>query len=75
MKNLFIICALSFAFFSIQSCSTETKKEVTTEEKTDVAPEKTEAVAKYECPMKCEGKSFTEPGKCPACEMDLEKVE
>ncbi|OFX19783.1 MAG: hypothetical protein A2033_18430 [Bacteroidetes bacterium GWA2_31_9] len=71
MKNLFIICALSFAIFSIQSCSTETKKEVSTE----VTTEKSEAVANYECPMKCEGKKFTEPGICPVCEMDLEKVE
>jgi P-type Cu+ transporter len=29
----------------------------------------------YECPMKCEGKTFDKPGKCPVCGMDLEKVE
>jgi hypothetical protein len=27
----------------------------------------------YQCPMKCDDKIFTEPGKCPACGMDLEK--
>ena len=29
----------------------------------------------YECPMKCEGKTFSEAGKCPVCGMDLVKVE
>ena len=30
----------------------------------------------YYCPMKCEGdKTYSKPGKCPVCEMDLEKVE
>lgn len=28
----------------------------------------------YQCPMKCEGKVFTEPGKCPVCGMEMEKV-
>jgi len=27
----------------------------------------------YQCPMKCEGKVFAEPGSCPVCGMDLEK--
>lgn len=30
----------------------------------------------YACPMKCEGdKTYDEAGKCPVCEMDMEKVE
>ena len=30
----------------------------------------------YQCPMKCEGdKTYKEPGQCPVCNMDLEKVE
>ncbi len=29
----------------------------------------------YYCPMKCEGeKTYAVAGKCPACDMDLEKV-
>ena len=29
----------------------------------------------YQCPMKCEGeKTYAQAGKCPECEMDLEKV-
>jgi hypothetical protein len=32
--------------------------------------------AVYQCPMKCEGdKTYTEPGKCPKCGMDLKPVE
>ncbi len=27
----------------------------------------------YVCPMKCEGKEFVDPGKCPVCAMDLIK--
>ncbi|TGE21501.1 DUF305 domain-containing protein [Hymenobacter aquaticus] len=27
----------------------------------------------YECPMGCEGSQSTKPGKCPVCEMELEK--
>jgi hypothetical protein len=30
--------------------------------------------AVYQCPMDCEkGKTYEQPGKCPVCEMDLEK--
>jgi hypothetical protein len=28
----------------------------------------------YQCPMKCTEELFDKPGKCPVCEMDLEKV-
>jgi hypothetical protein len=28
----------------------------------------------YQCPMKCTEEIFTEPGTCPVCKMDLEKV-
>lgn len=28
----------------------------------------------YQCPMKCTEEVFEKPGKCPVCEMDLEKV-
>lgn len=72
MKNLLTISAFLFASFIIQSCtSTETKKEITTE----VTTESIENVASYECPMKCEGSKSDKVGKCPVCEMDLEKTE
>jgi hypothetical protein len=28
---------------------------------------------RYECPMGCAGSQSNKPGKCPTCEMDLEK--
>jgi Cu(I)/Ag(I) efflux system membrane fusion protein len=35
----------------------------------------TPATAAYACPMKCEGpKTYTEPGNCPVCEMELERT-
>lgn len=31
--------------------------------------------AMYQCPMKCEGdKTYSEPGQCPDCNMNLEEV-
>ena len=31
---------------------------------------------KYQCPMQCEDeKVYDKEGKCPVCEMDLEKIE
>ncbi len=32
---------------------------------------------KYQCPMKCEGvdTTYTKPGKCPVCKMDLKQIE
>lgn len=34
------------------------------------------ARAHYQCPMDCEkGKTYEEPGQCPVCKMDLQKVE
>ncbi len=30
---------------------------------------------KYQCPMQCQGDTtYTTDGKCPVCEMDLEKL-
>ncbi|GAB3573429.1 hypothetical protein GCM10027345_06120 [Hymenobacter daeguensis] len=31
------------------------------------------AEARYECPMGCAGSQSNKPGKCPTCEMELEK--
>lgn len=34
-----------------------------------------EAKTVYQCPMKCEGeKTYDSAGKCPLCQMDMEKV-
>jgi hypothetical protein len=37
------------------------------------APAEAEKV-QYQCPMKCTEEFFDKSGKCPVCEMDLEKV-
>ena len=55
----------------IASCGSNNPKTKT--EKS--ATEQTENT-KYQCPMKCEGeKMYDEPGQCPKCNMDLQKVE
>ncbi|MGQ0829394.1 MAG: heavy metal-binding domain-containing protein [Bacteroidota bacterium] len=41
--------------------------------KSDAAPVET-TKEQYQCPMKCTEEVFDKPGKCPVCEMDLEKV-
>ncbi len=62
MKKITIIIVLFFAVsFSFTSCKSD-KKEVKKEMATQV----------YQCPMDCEnGKSYTKPGKCPVCKMEL----
>jgi hypothetical protein len=32
------------------------------------------AKEQYRCPMKCSEEIFDKPGKCPVCEMELEKI-
>lgn len=45
----------------ITSCNNGDKTTTSSEEHKDM----------YECPMKCEGKTFSESGKCPVCNMEL----
>ncbi|HMQ43560.1 MAG: SCO family protein [Confluentibacter sp.] len=49
--------------FTFQSCNSEKKS-------------KGDTVEVYQCPMQCEGeKTYTEPGSCPVCNMDLKAIE
>ena len=70
--------------FRVTSCKSEQKdakeveKEVVEEVKEvevkEVKEVKAEimALAVYQCPMDCEeGKTYTKPGQCPVCKMDL----
>ena len=58
MKKIYGIVALSLAITLLVSCSNNAKK-----------------AGKYKCPMECEkDKVYDEPGKCPACNMDLKEV-
>ncbi len=61
------IVLLSFvAAFAFASCNTQ--------QKTETKSDNTQTAAVYQCPMDCEkGKTYDKPGKCPVCEMDLEK--
>ncbi|PHR69663.1 MAG: hypothetical protein COA67_09640 [Lutibacter sp.] len=64
MKKAILVFAMIFAIgFTVTSCKSEKK-----EEKKEVAS------VVYQCPMDCEdGKSYTEPGQCPVCKMDLKE--
>jgi outer membrane biogenesis lipoprotein LolB len=62
-----IILLAAFATFALAACNNVSK----TESKTDGAAQ---TAAVYQCPMDCEkGKTYDKAGKCPVCEMDLEK--
>ena len=90
MKNnyltFFTVLLVSFSLIFFTGCQQggdEVSEEETIEEVVDeVVEETSDAVVEettdgvlYACPMNCEGSESAEPGKCPVCEMDLEKVE
>ncbi len=69
MKKIILVLAMVFAVgFTVTSCKKDKKEEV----KEETTKEMAAADEVYQCPMDCEhGKSYTEAGKCPVCEMDL----
>ena len=70
MKKTLFIIAFAVATLSFTSCKPEVKTETATETTTEISTETDEVT--YACPMDCEkGKTYTEMGKCPVCEMDL----
>jgi len=83
MKKLILsIAVVAMIAFTVTSCKSDAKKdveEVTTEVEKEVEETKESgdvAMAKYQCPMKCEGeKTYDKPGQCPTCKMDLKKME
>ncbi|UPT68045.1 MAG: hypothetical protein M0D57_05130 [Sphingobacteriales bacterium JAD_PAG50586_3] len=69
--KILILCALTAAIGLVACNSKSTTKE--TPKGLVVATDT--ASVKYQCPMKCQGDTaYTAMGKCPVCEMDLEKV-
>jgi len=44
------------------------------DKKTDGQPAQQQVKDQYQCPMKCTEEKFDKPGKCPVCEMELEKI-
>ncbi len=69
-KNATIIAILTISAFAFTACGNAESNDTTnTEETTEVAE------ATYACPMDCEkGKTYSEPGSCPVCGMDLKEV-
>lgn len=70
MKKSLVLAAFLVSMIAV-ACKNETKPADT------AAPAATESsdAKTYACPMECEGeKTYTEPGQCPECKMDLEVV-
>ena len=77
MKKVILMLAV-IASFTFTSCKKDKAEEVKTEvEAVDAVKQEAQEVLAsndvlHQCPMDCEkGKSYTEPGKCPVCKMDL----
>lgn len=70
MRIIVLVLAITASFFlacNNSKSSTEKPKQLVVASDT--------AKVKYQCPMKCEGDTaYTTEGKCPVCDMDLEKV-
>jgi len=68
-KKIVLILVLIVAIgFTFTSCKKDKKADATEETTGETAS----ADQVYLCPMDCEhGKSYTEAGKCPVCEMNL----
>ena len=65
-----ILILIIFATTIFISCNNSKKTENAENAKSDST--QTEAI--YQCPMDCEnGKTYDKPGKCPVCDMELEK--
>ncbi|WP_405606635.1 heavy metal-binding domain-containing protein [Polaribacter sp. Asnod1-A03] len=64
---LTLVLSVNMIFIACKSEKKEDKKEqISTEEN---------EIAKYQCPMKCEGeKTYDKKGKCAVCEMKLVKT-
>ena len=63
-KLILMLAVVAVVSFTFTSCKNDKKEETKTEQ--------TASNELYQCPMDCEdGKSYTEPGTCPVCKMDL----
>ena len=72
MKKVIFVLAMMVAIsFAFTSCKNDKKEEAKTQVK-EAGKEMASNDVLYQCPMDCEkGKSYTEAGKCPVCNMDL----
>lgn len=71
MKKTLLMFVFAMATLTMTSCKSEVQTETETATK-EVTESTADMAVTYACPMDCEkGKTYTEPGKCPVCEMDL----
>jgi rubrerythrin len=66
-KTQVICCLILTLSLSVVACKNESA-----ENKTESTEVKT---AVYQCPMKCDNKTYDKPGNCPVCGMELEKLD
>ena len=66
MRKQTLILAV-FALILMAGCAGNDKK-------TEQPPAQQQVKEQYQCPMKCTEEKFDKPGKCPVCEMELEKI-
>jgi hypothetical protein len=75
-KTILALAILLTIGFTFTSCKKDKQEEVKTEEVQTEANKEMASNVVYQCPMDCEkGKSYTEPGQCPVCKMDLKAKE
>ncbi len=72
--SAFLFSGLCAGSLLLSSCGEARKPAATTAAPATTAPATVPAVeARYECPMGCAGSQSAKPGKCPTCEMKLER--
>ncbi|OUJ76129.1 heavy metal-binding domain-containing protein [Hymenobacter crusticola] len=70
-KKLPIVGLLLTMAVALVGC--DSKPAVTDQAATSTAQAPVSQVAAYRCPMGCEGSDSDKPGKCPVCNMELER--
>jgi hypothetical protein len=70
-KNIAAAFMLAAGLCGFAGCNQQPKEETKEETTESTATKVTDK--QYICPMKCEGSASNQPGKCPVCEMELEK--
>lgn len=78
MKKSFLVLALIFSISLIVTSCKDSKKDVETEEQTELGVEKADLALNdaYQCSMDCEhGKIYDKESPCPVCKMTMQKVE
>ena len=78
MKKVVIILAIVASLTACNKTKTADANaeatKTTTQSHENKDGEANDAELAYVCPMDCEnGKTYNQPGKCPKCEMNLEK--